>query len=120
MDLLLDSTTHDIVFDGSAQVTSNITEALSQRLKIKLLTFMGEWYLDEDYGTPYYQSILGKNRDKATIDAILQNIIREDEYVKQIIEFTSVKTNTREYSLSFRVQDTSGNITDNINIITVG
>jgi hypothetical protein len=109
MDILLDELTHDAVFtNGATPVTSSISGGLKQRLKIKLLTFTGEWFLDVNYGTPYFQEIVGKNRSKATIDIILRDVISADKDVIDITRFESTLSTDRVYSLNFSVKSRDG------------
>ena len=105
MDLKLNSR-HDIDLDnGDFSLTQDESESLSQRLKIKLLTFKGEWFLNEDAGIPYYQRILQKGTPKETIDIIFKRAIAEEPDVISIVAFSSTfdKIN-RVYSLNFKVQ----------------
>lgn len=96
------------------ETTQPLTETVSQRLKIRLLTFMGEWFLDTTYGVPYWQRLLGiKQRSKAAIDLILQQQILEESGVKEIVSFNSTFQN-RQYSLSFSVKVVTGEITSPI------
>lgn len=119
MDLLLDETTNDLVFiNGECPVTESITQTLAQLLKVKLLTFMGEWFLDTTYGIPYFQSIFGKNRSPSQINSIIQQKILEEPLVKQITEYTSEQTSDRHYNIIFKVKDISGVETDDITITT--
>ena len=109
MDILLDEDTHDAVFvNGSTPVTLTISQGLKQRLKIKLLTFMGEWFLDTNYGTPYFQQIVGKNRSKGTLDIIFRQVIISDEDVVSILKFESELSTDRVYSLTFSVKGRDG------------
>ena len=69
MDILVDEDTHDAIFiNGATPVTVGVNDSLKQRLKIKLLTFQGEWFLGTGYGTPYFQQIFGKGRSRGSID----------------------------------------------------
>lgn len=80
MDLLLDENSHDIVFvNGQTPVTQGQVQIVAQRLKIKLWTFLGEWFLNLDVGVPYRQRILTKVAHKATVDIIFQRLLAEDE-----------------------------------------
>lgn len=121
MDLLLDPVTHDLVFvNGQATVTQTQSEIVTQRLKIALYTFLGEWFLDTSIGVPYFQQIFGKVRSKSAIDVIFQNIIANDEGVVEIREFSSdLSTSDRGYTMTFKVRCKDDTITDNITI-TVG
>lgn len=109
MDILLDEETHDCIFrNGETPVTADIPDNLKQRLKIKFLTFKGEWFLNTNYGTPYYQEIFGKRRSKSVVDTIFRDLILADEDVAQITDFTSELNASRQYSLSFSVRSITG------------
>lgn len=109
MDILLDETTHDAVFvNGETPVTNGVADGLKQRLKIKLLTFKGEWFLNTNYGTPYFQQIFGKRRSKSSVDIIFRELIQEDDDVLSILKFNSSLSPQRTYSLSFTVRSISG------------
>ncbi len=108
-DLKLNDDTHDLeLINGDFQITTTESESLRQRLIIKLLTFQEEWYLDTNLGTPWYQSILGKNRAKETIDSILKNIILAEPEVIRIESFGStLDSRNRIYSLNFTVRSSN-------------
>lgn len=116
MDLLLDPVTHDLVFvNGQATVTYTQSEIVSQRLKITLSTFLGEWFLDTTIGVPYFQQIFGKGRSKSAVDVIFQRIIAADPGVIEIREFSSVIDNQgRGYEMVFTVRVADGTITSPI------
>lgn len=106
MDLLLNEDTNDLVFlNGACPVTQKLTDVVSQRLKITLYTFLGEWFLDTDIGVPYFQQIFGKVRSKSTVDLIFQRIIANDPDVIEILSFESeLSATTRGYSMTFQVR----------------
>ena len=115
MDFKLDPYTNDIIWTNGAllisQVTQPFTETVAQRLKIRLLTFQGEWFMDTTYGVPWFQRILGiKQTSKSAVDLIFQQKILEEEGVKEIVTFNSTFVN-REYSLNFTVKVVTGEIT---------
>lgn len=117
MDILIDPTTWDAVFHNGPltkeYTTQPYTQKVGQRLKIRLLTFKGEWYYNTEYGVPYWQSILGRKISKAKVDIIFQQKILEEQGVQEIVTFTSTLEN-RKYSLSFSVKvqgETSEDIT---------
>ena len=89
MDILSDKDTGDILFDNGTTVTSTKELDLSQRLRIRLGTFSGEWFLDTDFGVPWFQQILGKQRSKATVDSIIQEEIYKEPDVRSIKSLTS-------------------------------
>ena len=63
-------------------------ERVRQQVEFRLSLFRGEWFLDSEFGTPYLESILGK---QITINAALAAIksqIRQVDGVKSITEFS--------------------------------
>ncbi len=66
----------------------NQPEAVAQLVKTRLLLWLGEWYLNADDGTPYYQNILGKY-SKATADQAIQNRVTSTDGVNDISFYSS-------------------------------
>ena len=87
--------------------TQSRVDVVAQRLRILLLTFREEWFLDTSYGVPYFQSILGHKIKKSAVDLIFQREILAENGVKELTFFESTFEN-RKYSLSFRVKVTTG------------
>lgn len=106
MDLLLNPDTGDMVYvNGGSPVTQLTADVVSQRLKITLYTFLGEWFLDLTVGVPYFQQIFGKLRTKESIDLIFQQIITNDPDVIEILTFESeLSRGDRGYSMTFQVR----------------
>lgn len=105
MDLLLDTNTGDLIFqNGQCPVTQLQADIVAQRLRIKLYTFYGEWFLDETIGVPYIQQIFAKVSRKSTIDLIFQGIISADPGVIEILSFTSEISPQRGYTMTFSVR----------------
>lgn len=114
MDLLLDEVIHDVVWNNGPltkeYTTQPFTQTVAQRLKIRLLNFKGEWFMDINYGPPYWQEILGMKPNKARVDRIFQQQILLENGVKEIVSFSSTLIN-RQYSLKFQVKVVSGEVT---------
>lgn len=68
---------HDLDLDllGRASFVDG-AERVAQQIKVTLLAFLGEWFLDTTFGVPYFESILVKAPDRAGIEAILRARIR--------------------------------------------
>ena len=117
-DLLLNED-HDLYFiNGETPMTYENKVTLAQRLKIKLLTFQSEWFLDTTIGIPYFQTILTRGVSKITIDSIYQEAILSEPDVIEIVEFNSIiDTETRSYRLSFKVRTNQNQITDYVDIL---
>ena len=89
------------------ETTQSRVDVVGQRLLILLRTFKGEWFLDTEYGIPYFQSILGMKTSKSTVDLIFQKAILAENGVKELTFFESTLAN-RQYSMTFRVKVTNG------------
>lgn len=124
MDILLDTNPispfygDSVWVNGSltkAETTQPFTQTVAQRLRIRLLSFQEEWFLDQEYGVPYFQRLLGQKPTKSATDLIFQQEILDVNGVKEITYFSSTFQN-RIYSLSFRVRVVTGEETDTISI----
>jgi hypothetical protein len=118
LDFKLDSTSWDIIWRNGPlrkeETTQPLTETVGQRLKIRLLTFYGEWFINTVYGVPYFSRLLGqKQTSKAAADLIFQSQILSEPGVKEIVSFDSTFVN-RQYSLTFKVRVVTGEITSAI------
>lgn len=114
MDFKLDPTSWDIIWNNGPlrveDTTQPLTETVGQRLKIRLLTFYGEWFINTVYGVPYFQMLLGqKQTSKAAADLIFQQQILAENGVKEIVSFDSTFIN-RQYSLTFKVKVVTGEV----------
>lgn len=100
---------------GDFAVTSVGAEDLAQRLRIRLNTYKGEWFMDKTVGLDWFNDILGKGRSRTAIDAIVQAEIAKERDVLQITKFESSVVNG-EYTCTFTVRTTAGAITNPITI----
>lgn len=67
-DLELDEQGRAVLVGGAEQI--------AQQVRLTLLIFLGEWFLDSTFGMPYFESILGKNRNVFEIEAIVRQRVR--------------------------------------------
>lgn len=89
-DLELDNESHDLVIEnGDLNLLNNEAKVARQTLTINLLFFRGEWFLDLEYGVPYFQSILTKGVSKNVVDSILRAKILESYRIDNITTFKS-------------------------------
>jgi len=98
----LDTSTLDLhLLDGAEQVR--------QQLLIKLKLWVGEWFLDTEFGTPYLQSILGKQLTLSGALTALRKSILEVEGVRSIQTFTfNHQTAQRTLSVNFTADTAFG------------
>jgi hypothetical protein len=71
------------------QLTEVGKESVAQRIAIQLNAFRGEYFLDTEFGTPYYQVILRKGVSLTLVDSELKKVIRGVEGVLQLISYSS-------------------------------
>jgi len=94
---------------ASGLLTTTTSENLAQRLLIRLRTFKGEWFLDEDLGVDYFGQIFGKNRNKSTVDTIIQSEILKEREVLQLSEYNSTYNSTlRKLDIAFKARTIDG------------
>ena len=113
VDLALDATTNDLVFESRDLTTVTGIDLVRQRLNVILKLFKGEWFLDADAGIPYFQEILKKGVDLTNVDAILRAEIIGTEDVNRFISYTPVALDaaTRTISVAFTVDTVYGPVT---------
>jgi hypothetical protein len=77
-------------------------DRVRQNIQIKLKLWTGEWFLDTEFGTPYLESILGKQISlNAAIAALKQSILAVND-VNAITDFTyNFSRQTRAININF-------------------
>lgn len=111
IDLKLDPVTHDLLIEDYDLVLTDDKEQLVQNLKIRLLFFLGEWFLDITRGVPYFEEILIKNPNQARVESILKQQILETENVNEMLEFNlNYDSLNRVLNLTFKVDTDFGTL----------
>ena len=84
VDIALHANDHDILIkDGDFLLIDN-AERVAQQIKVKLLTFLVEWFLDTTWGVPYLEYILVKQPNQELIKQILSEQILSVDDVKSL------------------------------------
>lgn len=111
-DLELGLESHDLVIEnGDLRLLNGESKVARQTLKLNLLFFQGEWFLDLEYGVPYFQSILSKGASKELVDSIIKQKILESYRIQSIQTFRSSITNNTRYTVDLvTATTTSGEI----------
>ena len=109
-DILLNDSTHDLLFeDGDLVFGVDVAQAV----KINLLTFAGEWFLDPSLGVPYVASIFKKTPNLDLIRTLLQEVIISTPGVGAITEFTlDFNETTRDLSVVWKATTDESEIGD--------
>ncbi|WGL54438.1 hypothetical protein [Kluyvera intermedia] len=89
----------------------NSPDAVAQAIKTRFNLWYGQWFLDTTTGTPWVQSVLGKQKPETYNLAIRQRIL-QTQGVKSINDFnTVVNTTTRRVSFTATVDTIYGTTT---------
>lgn len=101
--------------DGDLQITKNSltlttsAEAIRQHLQIRFQIFLGEWFLDEDVGVPWFRDVLVKGPSFAVVQEVLKKVILETPGVVELQKFDfTFDATTRQASLNFSALTTEG------------
>ena len=108
-DIFLDRQTHDIIVgDYDLPVVCGI-DLIRQRLKQRLLTILGEWFLNTEIGLPWFQELSQKGIDDDRVTALIMRVIAETEGVDEIVEL-DLNRRDRRLQVDFRVTSPEGEI----------
>lgn len=70
--------TEDGDLDFSAkklQLTTTLVQFVTQRLRQRLRFFLGEWFLDQRLGVPYFQRVFVSNPDIPLLTSVFRRVI---------------------------------------------
>jgi len=116
-DLYLDPDTHDLPSGGYDLRVVRGIDNVRQRIKQKLLFFLGEWFLAEDEGMPYFTEVLIKGPNRGRVESILKSAILS---VKGVVEITAFAVDfnnlTRVFILTYtvRTDESDDPLTDSV------
>ena len=107
--------TDDLVVEHGDIATVDEPEAGAQRIKDRLLTFLGEWFLDLSFGPAYRDNILVKNPRLDVVNAIIK-----DEILKSqdgtFNSFEASLDSSRHLTVTYELDTTSGIISGTVTI----
>lgn len=102
--LLLDDDTWDLYLESGNLVISSGHDAARQAVNYRLRLFMGEWFMDENEGVPYWTQILIKNPNLPAIREIIRARIAATPGISEVLSISLEKDTGRTYSLSFKAK----------------
>jgi hypothetical protein len=89
----------------------NSPEAVAQAVKTRFLLWYGQWFLDTTEGTPWIQSVLGKQKPE-TYNLAIRRRILETRGVNSIIAFdTTLNTSSRRVVFTATIDTLYGTTT---------
>lgn len=100
----------DIDFSKGYATWLDGVEGVTQHIKIRLYFFKGEWFLDEEDGTPWYQSILG-SKFIDIVKLILQKRIEDTpDMIKPLTMFEVTLSSNRKMKIDFEGRTIHGEV----------
>jgi hypothetical protein len=108
--LRVDPSTGDLVHNGKNLQLVGGVEAIAQSLRTRLAFFQGEWFLDENFGVPYFQTVLGKSVPLLAVREVFRTIITETVGVLSIKTLELRQTAARQFVLAFTVDTDVGEL----------
>lgn len=96
---------------GDFEWLTALDASVAQRLFVRLSFFKGEWLLDTDLGTPYYQAVLGfKAPSRNVVQAVFTDVLTNTEGVADLLNMNFSISRERELSLMFEVRLEDGTL----------
>lgn len=109
--LRLDPTTGDLDHDGKRLQIAYDVDAIAQSLRTRLAFFMGEWFLDESFGVPYFQTILGTKVPLAAVREAFRTVIAGTVGVLDVLSLSLEASSVpRSFVLRFTVSTDLGEL----------
>lgn len=90
VDIAIDSSTNDIAHEGGLISYVNKAEETVQRIRTCLRRIMGEWFLDETAGLPYFSGSMLGSKDIEYVKLIIRQEIAKRTGVKNINEINAI------------------------------
>jgi hypothetical protein len=93
-DLRVDLSTGDLLLENGDLVLTDddapldVTHEVCQRVRQRLLTFVGEWFEDTRRGVDWHDSILIRPFNRARSEGIIRATIAETAGVDEIVSFS--------------------------------
>ena len=113
-DWKIDEFTHDLVIDDTTNYDLELLEGLeyySQKVKIKLLFFFKEWYLDQTLGVDWFGIVFVKNPNLTNVDNMLKLSVTSIEGINGLIKWQSnFDINNGLYTVDFIADTDAGDL----------
>lgn len=100
----------DLKVGADIALTPDFESAVRQKIIIELKTILGEWFLDQNKGLPYFSEIIGKKPNKPYLATLLSAAINKIAEVKKVVSLeVDFSPPSRAAIISFELLLHSGN-----------
>lgn len=95
--------------DGRLELHTDLAPTVRQRLLIRLRTWLGEWFLDQNIGMPYLRDFLVKNPDFTVIRSVLRRAALATPGIERVVSLRlDERSDLRRLGVDITVQLTDG------------
>lgn len=99
----------DLVIENGDFVFVTGIDATAQFLGQGLRLFLGEWFLDETIGVPYFDEVFVKNPNPVALDTIFKTYILNFPGIEELLAFDfGYEAATRKFSITGRIRGLDG------------
>lgn len=110
-DIALDKS-HDLHLKDADLLIIGAAKRVAQQVKVTLLTFEEEWFLDTAFGVPYLDKILVKRPRRQEIETILRERIKDVPGVSGVAEMKLLIDHPlRRFAAELKINTPEGNET---------
>ena len=94
---------------GRVTLLDDKAQCAAQKIRNRLLFFLGEWFLDTRLGVPWFQSILVKNPDIPIVTQIIRQVILSVPSITAIVSLlVNYVPKARSVAFTFEAQCETG------------
>lgn len=115
-DIKLDASGNIDLTGGKASLVTG-ADAVGQKLKLKISSFQGDWFLDLLFGIPYFGRVFRKGANEGDLLQIYQNAISTTRGVATVNELTLALPDSQNRSLGVTTYVTTST-GDELNVVT--
>ena len=92
--------------DGNLAVVRD-AEAVGQHVRVRLMTYEGEWFLDNQAGVPWLRDLLGGGQDPVLAESLIKAEILDTDGVTGINSFSVRFDNQTRGLAAFNIEVTT-------------
>lgn len=97
---------------GNLQIVTGTAE-IAQKVSVRLKFFLGEWFLDQRLGIPYFQQVFIKNPQFSVLNNLFRGVVVNTPGIAEVQSFSlALNSATRTLTVTFLARASTG---ENIN-----
>jgi hypothetical protein len=108
VELALDPVTNDLAIPP-AWITG--PDAVIQRVQVRFRFFLGEWFLDQRLGVPYFRDVLIKNPDPLVVSTVFRKVLEMTPGVSSVDSLVAnLDASSRTLMIDFKATLSDGSV----------